>query len=567
MPLAGKAVLWHVVHRLKKCQTLDDIVIATSTRSMDDPLETFACEEGVNLFRGSEENVLERYYLASEQFKADIIVRVTGDAPFVDHLTIDRLIRHMVETGVDYCYGVAAGPTIHEGFDPLTFRALEKLKREVGDDPVAKEHVTAYFKKIPDFVSTGTIALESSCQFKGARMSVDTPNDMAFLEEIYKRLNVPAGEADVCDVVRLLKAHPELLKINGNVRQKDVAKKSLTALFRCDGNEEIGLGHLYRCLALADELREQHGVGVSFAMSHGPVGFELIEKAQYTVAQKHDGEDEAAWFKCLVEADVPDLIVIDVRTGLSKKSVQGLKATGTTIVAIDDGSERRLASDMVFYPPVPQVERFDWTAFSGDKYVGWEWTVIRSRFARQLQSVANENPTVLVTMGGSDPAGMTEKAMAALNLLKGAFTTVVVLGPSFTRTKEVEAYALSMNRQFEIQKNVDDIKAVMARSDLAVASFGVTAYELAALGVPAIYLCLTKDHAESASAFVKEGMAVSLGVHDDVSVEGLAEKVRELLGDKEKRTVISQKAASMVDGLGARRIAEAMVKRIEAPNG
>ena len=266
MPLVGKPVLWHIVHRLRKCRSVDEIAIATSTNPVDDPVEKFALGEGIKVVRGSENNVLARYVLAAEQLGADIIVRVTGDAPLVDPATIDRLVVTLIKGNADYCTGDPRVPSIHEGFSPFTFRALRKLRDKAGDDPVAREHVTAYFKKHPEFVRVSYVPIDLDYQFSGARISVDTPADFHFLEEVYARLKVPAGEADVRDVVRLLRSEPKLLEINARVHQKRADERTMRALFRCDGDGQLGLGHIYRCLALADELRDGHGYGVSFAM-------------------------------------------------------------------------------------------------------------------------------------------------------------------------------------------------------------------------------------------------------------------------------------------------------------
>jgi len=96
-----------------------------------------------------------------------------------------------------------------------------------------------------------------------------------------------------------------------------------------------------------------------------------------------------------------------------------------------------------------------------------------------------------------------------------------------------------------------------------VASFGVTAYELAAMGVPAIYLCLTENHAESASAFVQEGMAISLGVFTHVSTEMIASGIRDILNNKLLLSKLSDNARKYIDGQGVARISRLMVERFE----
>lgn len=560
MPLAGKPVLWHIIHRLHKCRHIDAIAIATSTHAVDDSIETFALKEGVDVVRGPEDNVLARYALAAEQLEADVIVRVCGDSPLVDTATIDFLVETLIKNEADYCIGDPQVPCIHEGFSPFTFRALQKLVHEAGNDSVAKEHVTAYFKKHPEFVRVAYAPIDPGHQFSGARISVDTPADLRFLEAVYARLNVLAGEADVRDIVRLLRSEPDLLKINAHVHQKGVYEQSHHILFRCDGDVQLGLGHVYRCLALADELREGHGCGVSFAMDRGSAGFDLVRQAGYPIEHKPDYDDEDLWLDGIINRLRPDVLVLDVRSELARSSVEKWRGNGLMIVTIDDPSERRLEVDLAFYPPVPQVKRLDWTGFPGQLHVGWEWVVLRQGFAHPLPRVPHKRPVVLVTMGGTDPAGLTLKAIETLNLLDEDFKTIVVLGSGFPHREAMRNLLAGMHRNFDVRQSVADMPRLMAQADLSVASFGVTAYELAAMGVPAIYLCLTQDHAESTSAFVEAGLGMSLGLHNQVSEFEVAKAVRSMLIKNPLKFPATKDCVCLqnrlVDGKGVIRIAK-----------
>jgi spore coat polysaccharide biosynthesis protein SpsF len=103
------------------------------------------------------------------------------------------------------------------------------------------------------------------------------------------------------------------------------------------------------------------------------------------------------------------------------------------------------------------------------------------------------------------------------------------------------------------------MSAAMAEADLAICSFGMTAYELAAMGVPAVYACLTEDHEESASALAAAGMGMSVGVNDQETETRLAAAIERLLVDENARAQMSARASELVDGRGASRIAELLV--------
>ncbi|MCG6534808.1 MAG: NTP transferase domain-containing protein, partial [Syntrophales bacterium LBB04] len=265
--LAGKPLLWHILHRLRKTKRVNSIVVATTTNPADDVLEGFAAREGISLIRGPEENVLQRHLMAAERYSPDIILRITGDAPLVDPHLIDRSLQTLMEREADFVTVKPGVPCIHEGIDPFTVAALRKLSVEAGDDPYAREHVSSFFKRHPGFCKTAYVEIPLEEQIRDARISVDTPADLEFLETLYARLKSLPGEVDLRDVVKLLLKEPNLLKINSHVRRKTETHTNREIMFRGDGGRKQGLGHIYRCLALADVFRETYGGGVTFEMA------------------------------------------------------------------------------------------------------------------------------------------------------------------------------------------------------------------------------------------------------------------------------------------------------------
>ena len=151
-PVAGKPLLWHIVHRLKSSRLIEDIAIATTTNPLDEAIVEFGASEGVTVIRGPEDDVLARFALAAEAMDADVIVRVSSDAPFIDAAFVDHLIATLIEQEGDYVLIQEGGECAHEGVDPFSRRALDKLMMDAANDPAAREHVTGYFKLHPDFV-------------------------------------------------------------------------------------------------------------------------------------------------------------------------------------------------------------------------------------------------------------------------------------------------------------------------------------------------------------------------------------------------------------------------------
>lgn len=337
-------------------------------------------------------------------------------------------------------------------------------------------------------------------------------------------------------------------------------------LIRCDAAPEIGFGHVVRCLALADELRDSHGWQVDFAMMKGEMGFAQVQAKGYVVhcasKENFSGEDEGDWLKQLVKNILPQALLLDVRTDLTTSAITSIRASGVFIVTIDDPSERRLAADLAFYPPVPQVEKMDWTGFSGERYVGWEWVLLRPEFAKarekmllELPRSENYPPKILVTMGGSDPAGFTLTVLKAFETLLEDLSVCVILGAGFLHDHELNEWLKTAQGTYSIKRNVADLSELMGEADLAIASFGVTAYELTVMGVPTILLSLTDDHACSAQALHQARIALSLGNHSIVTEEQIANSIRNILRDAQTLRIM-RVSCSFIDGKGADRIAK-----------
>jgi spore coat polysaccharide biosynthesis predicted glycosyltransferase SpsG len=316
-----------------------------------------------------------------------------------------------------------------------------------------------------------------------------------------------------------------------------------------------------RCLALADELHTNHDVAVSFAMRSSPLAAELVQRRRYPIFLASDSDilNQKAWLTdCLLKSEA-QILIADVRDDLSRTALDALAKQGTVIALLDDLSDRRLAADFVFYPPVPQLERVDWSGFRGKLCIGWEWIVLRSQFAESVAPRDKSKLSLLIAMGGSDPAGLTLKAVRALDRLDEEFESVIVVGAGFCHGQALQELLGQTRRRFVVRQDVSEMSAAIAEASMAICSFGMTAYELAAIGVPSVYVCLTDDHAQSASALAAAGMGISVGVNDQDVETRLATAAERLLVDKNVRTQMSSRARELVDGRGASRIAELLL--------
>ena len=328
-----------------------------------------------------------------------------------------------------------------------------------------------------------------------------------------------------------------------------------TLIIRCDGSSSIGMGHIYRCLELADELSKKYNYNIIFAVRQSQQGIQFIRSKKFDViVANEEGFNYELWLSEIIDNHDVKAIIFDSRDHLDKQILISLKKKNIVFVSNDDNEEKRLACDLVFYPPIPQVLEYGWESFKGEKYIGWEYVIIRKEFCVEYDKNNSVARQLLISMGGSDPFGFTLRILKILSGIENNYTVKVVIGPAYT-TKSLFYDFQKQNKFFEIIEDPENLALIMSQSDLAIASFGVTAYELACMKIPAAYLCISEDHAKSASLFSENGCAISLGIHDKVTDTEISMKLKEFLKNTSLRNQMKLNCSKIKLGSGTSVIA------------
>ena len=223
LPLQGRPVLWHLVDRIGRAKIPQEKVICTSTVKEDDPIAGFAEEYGFPVFRGSPKNVLLRFLKAAEEYKADHIVRITGDNPLTDAFLIDEMIKLHLDQNADYTYT----EDTPRGTKPEVI-SLKAVKRalELAENPDHSEYMTFYFKHYPDVFHHAKYNYPHEDYIRPSyRLTLDTKGDYDVLTKVYASLYCSNPEFTMLDVIQFLDNHPEVISLN-----KTVAPKTYPAL-------------------------------------------------------------------------------------------------------------------------------------------------------------------------------------------------------------------------------------------------------------------------------------------------------------------------------------------------
>ncbi|MCZ6688364.1 MAG: glycosyltransferase family protein [Planctomycetota bacterium] len=207
----GKGALELMLGRVRRATTLDRIVVATTDRDGDDILAEVCSRLEIDCFRGSEEDVLDRFYRVAVAYgPTGSIVRLTGDCPLHDPAVIDLAVGAFLEQGVDYLSNTAP-PTYPHGLDTevFTFSALEESQREARLSS-EREHVTPYIRSHPERFQQGNLANDKD--LSALRWTLDEPEDLEFIRAVYASLG--DRSFGMAEVLGLLESRPQLSEIN-----------------------------------------------------------------------------------------------------------------------------------------------------------------------------------------------------------------------------------------------------------------------------------------------------------------------------------------------------------------
>jgi spore coat polysaccharide biosynthesis protein SpsF len=208
---AGKPMLKYQIDRVRQSTLLDKIIVATSTLKQDDVIEKFCTQDGIECFRGSENDVLDRYYQCAKLHDPDIIVRLTADCPLSDPVVIDAVIKLFIDTNADYAANTVPPEKSKypDGCDVEVFsmKALERAHRDA-TSMKDREHVTFYFWKYDNGFNTAQ--LDNDKDYSKYRFTVDYPEDLEVVEYIIKELKKRTSFGYLKEIIDIIDSNPEI---------------------------------------------------------------------------------------------------------------------------------------------------------------------------------------------------------------------------------------------------------------------------------------------------------------------------------------------------------------------
>lgn len=334
----------------------------------------------------------------------------------------------------------------------------------------------------------------------------------------------------------------------------------LSVAIRANGGETIGLGHIRRCLTLAEALSQQ-GATVHFVINNNQAALDTVRTNGFD-AIPVDPDNDFEQTRDAIRRLQANVLVID-SYDIDADYLTRIRDPRNILVAIDDNADRRLPVDVLIngnaYAPSLMYEVLPGTVL----LVGAQYAILRKEFrAASVRRIQDPATRILITIGGSDPANLTPRLVDLVLAKRADLQLDVVVGPFFHQADPITEGAANKRGQIRVHYNPGDMRSLMVQADIAITGGGQTTYELAATGTPALAILTAHNQQQNLKALDSLGTLIFAGNRDDVDlIEKLSSGFAMLVNDTERRAEMSRRGRELVDGLGAERLARALTEQ------
>jgi UDP-2,4-diacetamido-2,4,6-trideoxy-beta-L-altropyranose hydrolase len=333
-----------------------------------------------------------------------------------------------------------------------------------------------------------------------------------------------------------------------------------TLLFRVDGKKSLGMGHIIRCLGLADVLRCENPELEILFLTKYEEGKNIIEKNGYqAVLVADDGFDE---IKELAQKNA--LLITDFFDTDNPYISKIKKTTGLKIISIDNNTKlKKINSDILINTNV--VNEGETKVIGSTRYfLGINYMILRKEFGegQHEREIQDKVSSILVMSGGADDPGLTLTAVKALQDIPEDVDITVVLGPGFAYHDQLTEILSRTKRKFNIIHDPKNLIELMKKTDMAISAAGITMWELATLGVPSIVVPLADHQADVAKVFENAGACVNMG-YTPPNSNDIYEATIKLMQNKTLREQLSRQGQKLVDGKGLDRVVNLIKRELE----
>jgi len=551
-----KSVLEHVIFQTLCAKTIDRVIIATTQYIEDLAIVKFCKKNNIDFFCGSKNNVLDRYYQCAKQFNCNSIVRISSDSPFVDPLVIDKVVNKFLNNSYDYVSNNIEKNSIWKNstcnfpigtvVEICSFKCLEKAWNGATLNS-EKEHVFPYVQFNPMQFKISNI--KHFRNLSHIRTTIDYSNDLKFDNELYVRMKTK-NFITTAQIAKIISEEPSLLEINNNTKFDEGYKKSLSKdnskpriIFRVDGNQQLGMGHIYRVMNIAKKLQKNY---LLLFLTKTLIAKKMLSPFGNCILFR---KNDSKLLKSSVKNFNPNIIIVD-KLFENQNLLNFFKLHTKKLIGIDYTSKNFSKFDISLNMLYSK---------SGSKskknYSGFKYSIINNNFYNfNPISINKKINSILILQGGSDTHCFIPKIIDALNLIDLPFSLTIVTGPSFQCWTELNKSIKQNKKNITVLKNVKNMASIMSKSDFAISAGGITLLELSHLGIPTIVVCAEKFENETANTLEKLGFGKNLGFGKSISKNFIAKNTLELIKNTSSRKSMNSIGPKLIDSKSTSRI-------------
>lgn len=580
MKVLGKPLLQLMIERVKKAKCIESVVLATTTNKEDDLTVNLGKSLGVKVFRGSEDDVLDRFYRAAKEFGGEHIMRLTGDCPLIDPDFLDELVDFYVAGEYDYASNCIE-PTLPDGLDAeiISMKTLGEVHQKA-QLASQREHVTLYVRDNEQNFKIGSWKFHHD--FSNLRWTVDNCEDFELVEAILKRICKAKPNFSMLDVIRFLENNPQLQDKNAHLTRNEGLKKSLCEegrlkeynlpnlegkrlIIHTNGGVNIGIGHVMRSIGMAQEWIRLGGVAVILGYVEGKSLISKVEKSGIELKSLPENCSPKKVLSTILEnahqAKYGSWVMIDTYN-FDYESQWTLKRLFPRMLLVDDYHHHaKYASEIILNQNIGAENinynvNWDCSILAGTDYV-----MLRKEFIQAVKEkkLRHKKKRIMVTMGGADAGNITLQVLKALDSIRTVeLEAVAIVGPANPHRKAIQDFAQKSSLSVQVLVDVNDMPAQINASDLIVTAGGSSCWEICALEVPMIAIIIAENQQAIVKKLGEVKAAVNLGLAENLARYTIANTVEKLIKAPEKMNALTESAKRLIDGKGVERIISCM---------
>lgn len=334
-----------------------------------------------------------------------------------------------------------------------------------------------------------------------------------------------------------------------------------TIAFRFDAASNIGIGHLMRCLALAEELISRGNKCIFLSKTDEGNLIKKIEKIGCIYEKLPENLDISKDAENLISYCSQNNIkwVVTDHYDIKQDYLNSLKKQNLSVLSVDDTAGTFYPSDIVINQNIGAEKLNISTSDETELLLGPSFVLMRNELLkRDCKETKKEVKNILITLGGTDPDNFILKVLQSLENIDRNITRTVVLGPFNQNYDEIEKYKKKSSQNIKFVITPEDITGIYLDSDIAISAGGTSSYELAYFGIPNIIITVAENQKNIAYEMDRKQVSISIGRKKEFDPEVLKNKLKELIEKPSLRSKMSENGKKLIDGKGKIRVVDFM---------